>query len=487
MDNAPDNSADASAPETLVITGLPGGDVTVSGKDDVVTVVKADAPADASAAAGGAAPAADSPDKPVADALGADDSAKSGDAPPADKPAEGAADEKPDNAPAAEEESDGDADAEDEEDSDGEDDDESEKGHEEKEGDDKEKPDGKEPAEEREPSEVEKAIETLGGLEVVESVRPLLEVVNNPDATGAERYAALKQFLPADQLFEVNNDLFWDAVQNPSIQKVLVEDPETREIYAQGAYGVPSIWLDRIVAEQKELYTAEEMVEYASAAKAAEGDDTEKPEPAKVAPKAEAKPAPKKPDAKVEEKKEEKKEPEKKPDAATVPEALMPVLDTLNEAVEGVVQSHKLEGAQVAEFEAGWSKAFTADRAAVEAYAKVKGFAEKGKQPPPALALALVNHSKRIAADVAQKLAAPKVEKAKAAEARADKSKKVRKETPGAKAAAASSVKGGATEAPAVTGIAARFPGGVIPDPNSDEFARYLEAEFQRKLGGSSE
>lgn len=438
------DTPDTSAPETetLVIEGLPGGPVTVSGSGDNLTVAKAtDAappppPAEKATA-----------EKPADDAKTSKAAEESGDE------QEGGEEEEADESDAADdgsgeeeksgEESDGDGD---EEKPDAEDDDKEKEKEEGEGGDDKKAGDEEKQAE---PSEADQLVEHLGGVDVLKAAQPLIEIAYDPDATPGQKYEAVKNFFGERDAFALNNEFFWGAVEEPIIQNLLAADPLAQETFAQKTLGVPFAFLQKIVGEQKELYGEDEIAAFARE-------------------HGEKKPA---------DKKEEKK-PEEKP--AEFGAAFKSVIGSLNDAVEEVVTAHKLPGDKLDAFNSELAKAWGADEPAMKLMSRVRGLADSGGRYKDLLP-ALEKHAKRVAATVAAEVGAPAAKKVKEGQERAERVKKIAAPPPAANKPAADSA--GEKKSPAA-GIAARFKDGVIPDPNSDEFARFLEEDFQRRLAG---
>jgi hypothetical protein len=465
-----DSADNTAAPESIEIIGLTAAPLIVTeqaGGDLKVTP-----------AAGGAPPPAS--DKAIPDSLGADDSKESNTdaAKPADKAAAsdaGVSKEADDSAETGEEDAGEEGDG---GDTDGEEDDESgekkeggdDEGEEDEEKSDDEKKDDEEEKEEEEkkpePSEADQLVEALGGVEVLKAAQPLIEAAFDPDATPEQKYEAVKDLFGERGTFELNNQFFWGAIEEPVIQELLVADPVAQEVFAEKVLGVPFGFLRKITEEQRPLYTEEELAEF-------------KPRADKAAdkkPKAEEKTADEKRPAKKEEKKEEKQ--------AEFSQAFQSVVASLNDAVEEIVTAEKLPEEKLDDFNAALSKAWGQDEPAMKLMSRVRRLADEGRSYKPFLP-ALEKHAKRIASQVATTLQAPAAQKTKQAQERAARAEKTRKETPGVKEAAkkeaVKETKAGEKKS-AIEGIAARFPGGKIPDPDSPEFARFLEEDLQRRL-----
>lgn len=323
------------------------------------------------------------------------------------------------------------------------------------EGEEKKEGEEEKPKEGEEGPDLAKLAETVGGAEKLATAVPLFEALAKPDSPVSERVAAVEAFIPAEQMPEIRNEIFWQGVESPEVQTILVEDPdlqavmapmivghegaraaiiqaltanpaaiqavvanpEARELIAQTLFGVPAAFARDIVKEQLPFYQPDEIAGY-------KWDEEAPAEEEKKGDEAAAGQQEKTDDAgkeKLGEKKTGEEKPAPPPAPATDGSALGNILADLSRDVDLIFVGGELEVATnddattaglktsaAKEFEESWASEFLKDSQAKAALDAVRAIAETGDEAKAREKYAaLSQNAKRVAAALLERVSAP--------------------------------------------------------------------------------
>lgn len=84
---------------------------------------------------------------------------------------------------------------------------------------------------------IAEAVDALGGIEVVNALKPLAELTLNENADAATVISTLKEVLLPQHLESVA----WAAIDNPDTQEVILSDPEVLQVISNKFFGGKSI------------------------------------------------------------------------------------------------------------------------------------------------------------------------------------------------------------------------------------------------------